>query len=260
MAQEPLIFCFYDDFKKVSKIGLPTVHSLEGLKKRELHSRPVIRWGKSNPIEKRWPGKKEFKHVLNKASSIKLNCQKRRALEKMSRVVETPRLFKRHIPAKTLAVVRPHTHAEGCQFSVIEGPLYLSNGYYGTEYLRTKREVRVWFTRIKGSKGYTLSAIRAPIPDQPKEEFPCRSRWGYRFISHPPRKLHNQVLVAAEAIGLDFGAADVLIMGKDRFVVVELNSCPTVDNVRIREFYRATLLKVVRERFPRIKIQVSRKV
>lgn len=215
-----------NELESAESLGFPTTLDL-GPETDDL----VIRWGNSTLY-----GDREFSRVVNPAKAIKLNVHKLDALRKLSSVVDTPRAFVTKVPNNVTALVRSIDH--GDDFNVVKGPYQVPQGRYATTWIKTDVEYRVWFAWDK-----TTVAKRVPIRGdeeqaaQVNDEFPCRREWGYKFLDTVPQKLHNDVLRASRAIGLSLGAADVLVKG-NRFIFVELNSAPSIDHPRLREFYQ----------------------
>lgn len=194
----------------------------------------VIRWGNSEIVGP------EYRKVVNPSKAISLNCHKLKALLKMSEVVKTPQTFTENVPSNRLVLIRPINHSNGDGFRVIRGPKPVPREHYGTTWVKTKTEYRVWFAwdQTACAKRVPITIVDGqPVEPEPIKKFPCRSGWGYKFLEKTPDKLHDDVMKAAKKIGLDIGAADVLVKGEE-FIFLELNSAPTVDDTRIREFYQ----------------------
>ena len=206
--------------------------------------RVVLRWGNGYEY-----GKRDFKNVLNPQEAIKLNCRKRDSLQAMAaQGVVIPRMYGKRVPAGALAVVRPNAHGGGEGFEVRKGPFPIPEGCYAIEFIPTRLEVRCWFCGSKTLWAYRISHDAARRADK----YPCRSKWPYKFTNAPvPKALHDQALLAARAVGLDCGAADVLV--KDgRYYTVEINSAPAVDHPKITAFFKRELMKLAKERYPRV--------
>lgn len=192
---------------------------------------------------------KEFDYVINPAAAISFNCQKNLSLERLSTVVNTPKIFKRTVPEGQLAVVRPTAHSGGKGFEVLKGSLTLPYGYYATEFLKTETEFRVWFCG-----NATMIAQRVTQnPERMAQKYKCRSLWPYSFHNQVPKDLHQQTLTAAKAIGLECGAADILYH-EGKYIFLELNSAPTIDLNRIESFYRSNIYTLIKSKYPNIKI------
>ena len=201
----------------------------------------IVRWGNT--------GGGEYRNVLNPARAIILNTNKVEAHDAMAKVVRVPRLFRKYTPNFGIFVVRPMTHQGGHGFKVIEAngkPINL-NYQYATEFLRTNAEYRVWFC---GNR--TLRAQRARTPEQqakgPVGRFPCRSKWGYNFCYTVPENLHIQTIKAAKAIGLDCGAADVLLHD-GYWYFLELNSAPSTDLPCLERWFRNGITTLAQQKF-----------
>lgn len=227
------------------RIGFPNFsHVFEGVSK--YNASTVLRWGRGGDIFDRYGRAMEFKHVLNPAKAIQLNCQKHLAIREISKVAKTPRIFNGLVPARKLGVLRSIQHTNGHGFTVVRGPKrYNTETHYATEFLKTDVEYRVWFC---GNS--TLCARRVNKSD--KSKYPCRSLYLYRFCK-TPKTLQLTTLKASNIIGLDVGAADVLYH-KGVYKILELNSAPSVDARRIRLFYASALKRLVKRKFPEVKI------
>lgn len=235
------------ELDSVTKLGWPT-KTFHGDYAEDFDDTIMIRWGNSRTIHNR-DGKSgvDFKHVLNGANKIRTNCEKSKSKKLMSRVVNIPTLWEKRVPADVLAVVRPLEHSAGSGFSVKKGPFTLESGTYATRYLDVTKEggeYRVWFC---GNQ--TMCGRRYKMECNTEEQFPCRSLWGYEFCGGISKDLHNQTLLAAKQIGLDFGAADVLFY-KGQWYFLELNTAPSLDHRIVREFYQTSLKILIDKKFP----------
>jgi hypothetical protein len=208
---------FTEDFKSVN----------------EFDNDVVVRWGNSWTFHNNDGEVQEFKNLINKSSAIRANCVKHTALKTLGSVVKVPQIFTSIVPEGKTAVIRPFEHTAGSNFKVVKGPYRIQRGEYATEFLKTSLEYRVWF-----AGDMAIAATRVALEvlgNNPDEEFPCRSNWGYRVASLS-RELYEQVMKAAKASDLQCGAADVLYFNKE-YYFMELNSAPTIDTKRIRTFF-----------------------
>ena len=205
----------------------------------------VIRWGNSVSVFERGGKEVEFQQVINPSKAIKLNCQKHKATKAMALVVNVPTLYEKSVPKDVLAVIRPIEHSAGVGFSVQKGPLQIQKGTYGTRYLKTDAEYRVWFC---GNR--TMCGRRVKMKINETQEFPCRSNWGYEFSDGIAPELHYQTLMVANKIGLETGAADVLFY-KRKYYFLELNSAPSVDHRIVREFFQKALNELIEAEAPK---------
>ena len=234
----------YNRSHSVKNLGYSTSTWLDG-RVEDYQRDVIIRWGNNCLINGR-----EFPNVLNPARAITLNMSKILAHDALSEVVNTPRMYRKYTPNFGTFVVRPCAHEGGSGFRVVEAngrAINLSQGCeYATEYIRTNCEYRVWFCGRR-----TLRAQRARTPEQQRVAIPrfiCRSKWGYNFLDEVPTALHNQTLQAAKAIGLDCGAADVLL-SNGRWYFLELNSGCSTDLGYLQRWFKEGINRLVNERF-----------
>ena len=239
------VFTIESEYESACRLGYPT-HTWLGDYASKYNNDIIIRWGNSSNLYTDGGGRSaDFKHVLNPANCIKQNCRKHESVKLMAQVVNVPTLYEKSVPKNVLAVIRPTEHAAGNGFSVQRGPLKIERGTYGTRFLKTDAEYRVWFCGDK-----TMCGRRVKMQCNEEQEYPCRSNWGYEFCKSISPALHYQTLMAAKKIGLDVGAADVLYY-KKKWYFLELNSAASVDNRVVREFYQKALEELIDERFPK---------
>lgn len=206
----------------------------------------MVRWGNSSWAYSR-DGKRniDYKNVINRAKFIKQNVEKHKSIKLLAQVVNVPTIYEKNIPKEVLAVVRPLQHASGSDFSVQKGPFKIQSETYGTRFIKTEDEYRVWFIGEN-----TMCAKRVKMErNGPVGDYACRSNWGYKFADNVPIDLHYQTLMAAKKIGLDCGAADVLFH-KNKWYFLELNSAASVDHRKIREFFQKGIETFVKVKFP----------
>jgi hypothetical protein len=234
-----------NEIESAERLGFRTTHvGGDYIKKYEKDI--VVRWGNSTPAYSNdGTHHDEYAHVLNPAEYIRLNCNKLQSLKRLAMVVFVPAIYEKKVPTGTLAVIRPLEHAAGNGFNVVEGPYDVPRGTYGTRFLQTPTEYRVWFCGDQ-----TMCGRREKMKINEEQKYPCRSNWGYVFSGGVSADLHRQTLLAAKTIGLDVGAADLLYY-KGKYYFLELNSAPSVDHRVVREFFQASLDRLFRERFPK---------
>jgi hypothetical protein len=207
----------------------------------------VVRWGNSVwAYDREGRQHTEYKNIVNTAKSIRANVMKCEALKALAQVVFVPAIYEKKVPTGVLAVIRPFEHAAGSGFNVVEGPYDVPRGTYGTRFLKTPNEYRVWFCGDR-----TMCGRRVKMKINEEQKYPCRSNWGYEFSGGVSPDLHRQTLTAAKVIGLDCGAADLLYY-KGKYYFLELNSAASVDHRVVREFFQSSLDRLFRKRFPDI--------
>ena len=209
----------------------------------KLDNHIVVRWGNSVFAFDREGKHTEYKNIVNTAKAIRANVMKCEALKALAQVVFVPAIYEKKVPTGVLAVIRPFEHAAGSGFNVVEGPYDVPRGTYGTRFLQTPSEYRVWFCGDR-----TMCGRRVKMKINEEQKYPCRANWGYEFSGGVSPDLHRQTLLAAKAIGLDCGAADLLYY-KGKYYFLELNSAASVDHRVVREFYQSSLDRLFKNRF-----------
>jgi len=218
------ILTIHSEFESVKKLGFPTFLNDNEINKEKI----VLRWGKGDDFE-------IFDFVLNEGPSIKSNIDKESCLYLLSEVVNVPQIFAHNQPKNKLVVLKNSHHSGGLGFniSIASKKRKIPPGKYCTEFIDAIAEYRVWFCCKQ-----TIQAQR--IKENSKDSNICRSQWGYKFVRHNEH-LHQQTLIAAEKIGLDVGAADILIDKDNKEYFLELNSAPTIDDDILIEFFKKNL-------------------
>jgi hypothetical protein len=226
------------------RLGYDIIDDLETVD--HYHDDIIIRWGNSGYVYDLLSRGVEFPKVINPRSAIRQNCRKNEALLRFSEVVNTPKVWleDEEVPDNQLAVYRYREHSGGSGFSVKRGPFIVEEDHYATEWLATPTELRVWFCGDK-----TMCGTRVKLPSQQLDKYPCRSLWGYKFEKRVPISLHEDTMKAAKAIGLEFGAADVLLH-KGKYYFIELNSAPTIDKQVIEDFYVKNMQLLISKKYP----------
>src|SRR6266403_2578344 len=119
-----------ENAKSAIKLGYPCFNSATEISS----GHKVIRWG--NGME---PDKAGWSMVLNKYQAMSLSTDKLAALQSMSRVVKTPKLYQEGdaVPYGTKVVVRPASHAEGSDFELVTAPrsYRFASGMHATEFI-----------------------------------------------------------------------------------------------------------------------------
>jgi glutathione synthase/RimK-type ligase-like ATP-grasp enzyme len=243
------LFTIKSEHESAKRLGFPTSMNLENVTAKKHKDDIIIRWGRSCLVyeDERYIRTGEFTNVLNPSEAIRRNCNKRTARDLMSEVVTTPKTFRGSVPAGITAVLRPLEHAAGRDFIIKKGPYAFDSGWYATEFLKTDEEYRVWFCG-----GATFYAKRVALHGEDENnDYPCRSNWGYSYRDDVPLSLHRDTLAAAQAIGLEFGAADVLKYN-GRYYFLELNSAPSIDTHTLERFFKNNLTLLMQKKFPKL--------
>lgn len=235
------------EVESARNLGFDTSNRAADLYADDFKDKVVIRWGNSRLSYNNSTSLRptEFKNVINRADAIYLNCTKPKARRLMAQVVNTPKEFRTTVPAGVTVVLRPLEHSAGSDFFIKKGPYAVPSGWYATEFLKTNEEYRVWFCGDA-----TFWAKRVALNGEDKgNEFPCRSKWGYSYRDEVPHSLHEDTFKAAKAIGLEFGAADVLKYD-GKFYFLELNSAPSIDTNTLKNFFKVNMTRLVQKKFP----------
>lgn len=238
-----------NEYESALRLGYPNT-IVEADYVDEYANAVVVRWGNGLPSfakpEDNETVVSEFPQVINPRAAICRNVQKDQALKLLSQVVYTPRMWEQEIevPVNETVVHRVVRHHGGYGFNVQTGPFIVDLGCYATQWIPSNTEYRVWFCGTDTMCG--IRSVRRPCTDK----YPCRSMWGYTFKSKVPAKLHQDTLAAAEAIGLDCGAADVLVY-EGNYYFLELNSAATIDKQVIEDFYKKSLTNLIKKKYPR---------
>jgi hypothetical protein len=205
----------------------------------------VIRWGNSQRIRSRNGNVTEFKNILNKAKSICTNCIKNKSLGILSNVVLTPTIYNAGdlVPKGIKVVYRYNEHTGGKDFRIMTGPFKVEYGFYGKEFINTKKEWRIFFVGEE-----TMGSVRWKHKNDLDNV--CRSLWSYEF-KKIPEKLKQQTLLAKKALDLDFGCFDILEKDEN-YYFLEANTATTIDSRYILKFYQTGLNKLIKEKFPHL--------
>lgn len=231
--------------ESASRMGYETYRLID-IGAHNFDDKVVVRWGNRRlGYARDGRRNKEYKNVINPSKAIGRNVDKFKAIKLLAQVVNVPTIYEKSVPSGVLAVIRPFAHAAGSDFSVQRGPVKILPETYGTKFIQTNDEYRVWFCGEKTMIGRRVKMKRNEEPGP----YPCRSNWGYQFLDTVPLDLHYQTLMAAKKIGLECGAADVL-HSKGKWYFLELNSAASVDHRVVREFFQNSLSILVGQKFP----------
>jgi hypothetical protein len=197
-----------------------------------LEDRKVIRWG--NRIEA--PTSKAT-IVYNKAESIANATDKKLSRELFIKgKVRTPKLVTpTNVNNEDFPIIaRPSRHAKGKNFLVFRALQEFvehwntneANGWYYSAFIDKEREFRVHCAH-----GKVLAIME-------KARGGDKIAWNRAVTGEPFTKIQQkdfiysvcfQALKAIKTLGLDFGGVDVLLLGKEAFVL-EVNTSPTLNS------------------------------
>ena len=250
LLHTPQIITIESELESVKRLEFPTFLNEKDIDPTKL----VMRWGRG------WLStSSEYTNVINSVDSIILNVNKLKSLKKLAKVVDTPKLFEKRVPKVYSAVIRPMRHSSGKSFQIVKGPYDIPEGYYGTELIETDHEYRVWYAfgrcmmarRVPLEKHITKFKVgrkNISVETNNNPEELCRSEWGYSF-EPIYQDLKEQTIKAFETIGLQTGAADILL-ANCKYYFLELNSAPTIDCRAIKEFFKNRISEYVNSLVP----------
>lgn len=239
------LYTISSEEKSAAKLGYETHLHVEGYTEDE-DKNISVRWGNSGRTYSKNGLVTDFKNVLNKATSIRTNCVKDKALSILSKVVSVPKFFRsgEKIPKGCDVIYRPVEHTAGQNFRLIKGGNFVCEyGMYAKEYIKTDREWRVYFcgNQTMGCLRYAHKEGLDPI---------CKSLWSYDF-RRLPDILKEQSFKAKAALDLDFGCFDVLEKNHE-FYYLEGNTACTLDHSAITRFFQRGLEILIKEKFPKL--------
>lgn len=204
----------------------------------------VVRWGNGAEYVNQFGSASEFPNAITNYKNIELNCSKHECSKKLSEVVLTPKLWTKNIPRGKLAVYRPTAHASGKDFKVVKGSFNIEPNHYATEFIKSDREIRVWYCN-----GKTMAARRVTKNQKRlSEEFKCRSLWSYKIWKKTPKHLHKKAIKAANHLGFKYGAFDIIISKDNKYYFLENNTAPSLDHSKIIKFYQRGLKSIVNKK------------
>lgn len=189
--------------------------------RRNYDGGPLIRWGSSAT-----PLANEGQLEINRGEAVALAAHKLASLRVLQEHdILVPPFSEEATDLEFPVFRRDCYHAGGRDIHVIaqEGPdtLFRPHGCFFTQFVPSVREMRL---HIAGGE-----LIRAQIKRGEDSEFPIRNHTnGYTFVpytrSSPNRDRVDLAVRAVSALGLDFGAVDVLVGTDNRAYVLEVNT------------------------------------
>lgn len=191
----------------------------------------LIRWGNSDDIVISPPPTL----TLNSAEAVRQAGNKRRALEILAAANVAVPKFVTSAPA----IGRKTSHQQGLDIRVYgENELLVGSDYY-LEIIPSEREYRVHVVQGKvictQLKVPENNQVECYLHQQGVAHADClhlrnHSR-GWRFKRIQPRDRLSKVAISAvQALGLDFGAADIIKDSRDgKYKVLEVNTAPALE-------------------------------
>ncbi len=188
----------------------------------------LIRWGSSLNPER----DEEFERVINSSEAIQNATDKLRSLELMSEAglnvpawSEDPNELVEEYGYPILGRKLRHARGSDIQFCLQKRDHRRPRDFY-TVYIPTNREYRV---HVVGSEAVRVQAKYLDFPEQ-KKAWIRNYESGYRF-RNPRLRMHRRRLQAAisavSALGLDFGAVDLIVGDDNETYILEVNTAPS---------------------------------
>lgn len=220
------VLCIPKTATSAVKIGYKVASLSDVVNRREV----IIRWGHS--------GGHEFPKVVNSSEAIIRAADKPLALRLMAAAgVNVPTMYTAGATLPEIRgvkyVIRPDSHAEGNDFTLVPGGQRVPSGHHATKFLQPTREYRYWFC---GADGITSRRVPRTSEGQTDND-PCRAKWGYAATRAPFNAQRREADKAIRVIGLDFGAIDMLWhVDEEKWYILEVNSAPSLDRQDVRDF------------------------
>lgn len=209
----------------------------------------LLRWGTTKNAELDSVFSRAGAKILNSASAIEANTNKLNSLVVFkSAGVPVPVFYKNKKDIRNFPVLgRKFNHKGGKDIIMISGSIDpLKNDYskipdrhFYTEFIPSEAEYRVHVFAGKVIR-ITKKVFRGHDRFDKDISEKCVIRndtygWGHHALTDDELKLFSKDALdvcvrAVKAIGLDFGAVDLLI-GKGRPYVLEVNSCPRLNSI-----------------------------
>ncbi len=188
----------------------------------------LIRWGNSLQPEL----DDQFDRVINSAESIMNATNKLRSLEMLSEAElnvpawsEDPDELIEEYGYPILGRKLRHARGSDIQLILQKRDMRRERDFY-TVYIPTNREYRV---HVVGDRAVRVQAKYLDFPDQ-KKAWIRNYESGYRF-RNPRLRMHARRLQAAisavSALGLDFGAVDLIVGDDNETYILEVNTAPS---------------------------------
>ncbi len=234
----------------------------------------LIRWGTTRKDEKDDQFIRAGGKVLNSANSIFRNTNKLKSIDIFKRAgLNTARVYTNKRDIQQFPVLgRDRNHHGGLDIVVINGNNNLRqndfnkipNKDYYIEYIPSKVEYRVHVFQ-----GEIIRVTKKVFKGHDRDGNPVHDKgtikndtygWGHSNINIEefPREYKAPAIAAVEAIGLDFGAVDMLIGANDRKpYILEVNSACRLNTIGL-DIYSRKISSIFQEKKRPIRNIVAR--
>lgn len=264
------IFLYKGGFETGESMGVFMSENLRNFRATKNLARVVRRRGKIKPTDvlMRWGTTKDPELdrsfisagavVLNKASGIENNTNKLNSLVLFKKNgVNVPRFYKNKNDIERFPVLgRKFNHKGGKDIIIINGSLNraandyskIPDRHFYTEFIPSKAEYRVHIFCGKVIR-VTKKVFRGHDRFDQQISDKCIIRndtfgWGHHAVTEQEMQeisseAINNCIIAVKAVGLDFGAVDLLIGNDNKPYVLEVNSCPRLNSIGIDVYLKA---------------------
>lgn len=227
---------------------------IENSKWKNSDKHVVLNWGNSNP-----PANAKDANFINHPDNVGIASNKIKAFEAMDGKVNIPPFTTDNGVATDWLPDEPKTNAKGvkipvvvcrqkltghsgegivlayCKADIVNAPLY-------TKYVPKKSEFRI---HIMGSSvlDEQRKARRKDVPDENVNWFVRNLDGGFTYMREDidvPLCVRNEARKAIAAIGLDFGAVDIIFNEqKNEAYVLEVNTAPGLTGTTLEKYVAA---------------------
>ena len=211
-------------------LGVPRGHSDSS--QREY----LFRWGSTSGV-RFIPDEQTF----NRMSKIEANTDKYNSLRVMdSEGIQVPDYSRTVEDLSYPILVRSTNHREGQDINLIlqERDDYLTSNDFYTQYIPVQMEYRVHVAFGNILKLYE-KRLRSESDNHPVIR---NSGTGNVFLNPRdpvPEEVRDESLRALRALGLEYGAVDVILGENDEVYVLEVNTAPSLDEANIQRYGNA---------------------
>lgn len=198
----------------------------------------LIRWGSQQAL----PSGSRPTSTLNSAEALSVSADKLLSLQRMTEAGLTTPGFSTQAGARGLfdlstTVLGRSRHGRcGQDIQVFHSPDELTPCDFYTAYVPNTREYRIHV--FKGDV-IRIQGKYLDFPEQHTNEFIKNHGQGFRFRAPDVQLNHDRLeaaIGAVAAVGLDFGAVDLLIGEDRRCYVLEVNSAPACSPLTARAY------------------------
>lgn len=222
--------------KLVRELGISSQRSLQRDVRRASSVTSLIRWGVSQSFGE------NPKYELNTRDAIALAANKQRTLRHLQQAgIRVPELAtnknaaQEFLTAGHVLVGRPDYHQGGSDFRIIRNLSDLRNDTTSSHWTVLYDKSSEW--RIHVFRGEVIGAskkISDGVEHRIRNQYARNHTNGWRFFKVDVNNLQDRIkelaVDAVAALGLDFGAVDIILSSNPRrYYVLEVNTAPSLE-------------------------------